>query len=356
MSTDHMAQIKLVAHEAGDLVVFMKQDGVFVSVKRSEGVVTRTENGQVVELFNGSADSARKIVDATAENAGGTAAKKQASKADWSQPSPFKTLAACLLAVAALGGGVMLSLQQKAGSEALGTNLAQGQTVEEANAARGPAPAPQPVAPAQPQIDLPSQVHLEDLPAEVAAGERVLQEIKDAETATPNADQSASAMPVASSEADANNPLASRVAEAEQNLQAAAADARATVADAGADQAATDVEQMKQALDMLNSGNKIPPSIAEQLPHDLAQQLRAAGAIMTPEEVAAASSATPGAPSFSITKIPANVVDSYRDADGIASIPDQNSWLAAGGTVRLPLPGGGDLRSTEDFESFSLQP
>lgn len=363
MSTEGLAQIKLVAHEPGDQVVFMKPDGVFVSVTRNEGVVTRTENGSTIELFNGSAESARKVIDATAENAGAHATKVRSSRSDWSTPSPVKTLAACLLVVAALGSGVMLSLQQPKTSDAdlLGTKLAQGQTVEEANAARGPAPAPEPVAPAQPQIELPNQVHLEDIPTDIAAGERVLQEIQAATPSAPAAEQSAEAGALdptvpAVAAADPNNPLASRVAEAEQNLQAAAADARASVADTGADKAATDVEQMKQALEMLNSGSKIPPSIAEKLPHDLAQQLRAAGAIMTPEEVAAASTGTPGAPNFKITKIPANIVDGYRDADGIASIPEQDSWLAAGGSVRLPLPGGGDIFNVEDFESFFLQP
>lgn len=55
--------------------------------------------------------------------------------------------------------------------------------------------------------------------------------------------------------------------------------------------------------------------------------------------------------------LPQPVIDQFRSEDGIASIPENQSWQAKGNpTVRLPLPGGGDIKSVEDLKKFGFAP
>ncbi len=55
--------------------------------------------------------------------------------------------------------------------------------------------------------------------------------------------------------------------------------------------------------------------------------------------------------------LPQPVIDQLRTDDGIASIPENQSWQARGNpTVHLPLPGGGDIKTVEDLKKFGFQP
>jgi hypothetical protein len=55
--------------------------------------------------------------------------------------------------------------------------------------------------------------------------------------------------------------------------------------------------------------------------------------------------------------LPTPVIDQYRTDDGIASIPENQSWQARGNpTVHLPLPGGGDVKSVDDLKKFGFEP
>lgn len=55
--------------------------------------------------------------------------------------------------------------------------------------------------------------------------------------------------------------------------------------------------------------------------------------------------------------LPPQVIDTFRSYDGIASIPENQSWQAKGNpTVHLQLPGGGDIKTVEDMERFGIKP
>ncbi len=58
-----------------------------------------------------------------------------------------------------------------------------------------------------------------------------------------------------------------------------------------------------------------------------------------------------------IIMLPEQVIDGYRGHDGIASLPENSSWQARGNpAVRLPLPGGGDIKTVDDLKAFGVQP
>lgn len=55
--------------------------------------------------------------------------------------------------------------------------------------------------------------------------------------------------------------------------------------------------------------------------------------------------------------LPSETVDQFRGPDGISSIPENYSWYArTGGTISIPLPGGGDIKTVEDMLDFGFQP
>ena len=56
-----------------------------------------------------------------------------------------------------------------------------------------------------------------------------------------------------------------------------------------------------------------------------------------------------------ITTLPEHILKRYQDETGIASIPRQNSWVNNNGLVPLPLPGGGNIKSDQEFADFGLR-
>lgn len=106
--------------------------------------------------------------------------------------------------------------------------------------------------------------------------------------------------------------------------------------------AAAALQRLQDAKSVIANGGKLSPATVAKLPHDLARSLREAGLV---DETAR-----------SITRLSPAIVDQYRDRNGIASIPEVDTWTAVGGNVVLPLPGGGNIASAEDIEGFGLEP
>ena len=56
-----------------------------------------------------------------------------------------------------------------------------------------------------------------------------------------------------------------------------------------------------------------------------------------------------------ITTLSEHILKRYQDETGIASIPRQNIWVNNNGLVPLPLPGGGNIKSDQEFADFGLK-
>lgn len=78
------------------------------------------------------------------------------------------------------------------------------------------------------------------------------------------------------------------------------------------------------------------------------------GQVRMPETIPVKPAIQP-APAQRKDTVSAYVPAASTDRYGISDIPPVDSW-ARTGTVRLPLPGGGDIKSTGDMEEFGLQP
>lgn len=153
----------------------------------------------------------------------------------------------------------------------------------------------------------------------------------------------------------AQDGLAARAATAVANADAATTAARKDLEQKGAEAMVGEAEQLKRVVNMLSNGEKVTPEMVAQLPHEIAQRLRAAGVVLTAEENATVTKATTGR-EFRIVNLPPALIDRHRDADGVPTIPGANSWASTGGNVIIPLPGGGEIRSPDDLTAFNLQP
>lgn len=113
-----------------------------------------------------------------------------------------------------------------------------------------------------------------------------------------------------------------------------------------------------QALDVLNKLEalsttdltEITPEMLSSLPHEIVQMLKEKG-IVDPESMTGQ-----GGTPYAIIRLPEETVRKFRGKDGIASIPEANSWASRGNSVSIPLPGGGDIKTPEDLKAFGLQP
>lgn len=94
--------------------------------------------------------------------------------------------------------------------------------------------------------------------------------------------------------------------------------------------------------------SEITPDMLAGLPHEVAQMLIDGGFVNL--------DAAPGGVPYSIIRLPESVIDKHRGPDGIASIPERNTWASTGNFVSIPLPGGGDIRTPDDLKEFHLQP
>ena len=116
-------------------------------------------------------------------------------------------------------------------------------------------------------------------------------------------------------------------------------------------EAAQAVKALDQIKTSLAETGEIPPEVLREIPHEIAKALRDAGVNLTAGERREA-----GRKVSAIVRLPETAIEGFRGRDGIASIPDSNSWVLTDGNVRLPLPGGGDIRTVDNMKEFGLQP
>lgn len=150
--------------------------------------------------------------------------------------------------------------------------------------------------------------------------------------------------------------LANKAEVARQETEASIAAARKDVGEKGVEKSQADKDKLMAVLSSLERGEKISMAVVSQLDHEVAQRLREAGVVASAEDEAVLAKATTGQ-EYRIVRLPAAAIDRYRDKDGIPTVPDSNSWAATGGNVRVPLPGGGEMKTAEDMQrAFGLQP
>ncbi len=131
--------------------------------------------------------------------------------------------------------------------------------------------------------------------------------------------------------------------------------ARKLVAEKGAEGASGEMQQLQAVLDLLNSNEKLTPELIRNVPHDLAQKLKEAGVVATPEEAAAADKAR-GQKELRIVRLDSLTLDRMRDKDGVSTVPEAGTWALTNNSVVIPLPGGGDIRRPDDLKTFHLEP
>ena len=138
--------------------------------------------------------------------------------------------------------------------------------------------------------------------------------------------------------------------------QAGKADPAAAKAVEGAMKSGMDQKDALETLKQLQALTKMDPSditpeMLSKLPHEIAQQLKDTGVLANP----AAMPETGDAP-YKAIRLPEQVFEKYRGKDGIASIPENDTYAALGNRILLQLPGGGDIRKPEDLEGFGFKP
>lgn len=57
-----------------------------------------------------------------------------------------------------------------------------------------------------------------------------------------------------------------------------------------------------------------------------------------------------------VITLPDDMMKKYVSNYGIYTIPQTDIWALNGGVISLPLPGGGDIRTVDDFKKFGLKP
>lgn len=103
------------------------------------------------------------------------------------------------------------------------------------------------------------------------------------------------------------------------------------------------------AIERLKSNDPaVTKAMLEDLPEDVTAHLASTGLL---DELLSADN---NGREYRIIRLPESVVELYRGIDGIATIPEQLSWASTGNYVRLPLPGGGDVKRPEHMEDFGL--
>jgi hypothetical protein len=135
--------------------------------------------------------------------------------------------------------------------------------------------------------------------------------------------------------------------------EAAPADPKRAVAEATKGKTASDNAALLQQIQemMKLDPTSITPEMLDKLPHEMAQILRQTGVIDSP-----ASMPEKGDAPYAAIRLPEAAIDKFRGKDGIASIPENDTYAALGNKIPLQLPGGGDIRKPEDLKLFGFKP
>ncbi|MCP1545983.1 hypothetical protein [Methylorubrum extorquens] len=172
--------------------------------------------------------------------------------------------------------------------------------------------------------------------------------------ATPDADKAVTAVAALAKPPAAAAPQAEPVKRAETEAAPKLSGPEAIMAAIGRMnpiEAAQAVKALDQIKTSLADTGEIPPEVLREIPHEIAKALRDAGVNLTAGERREA-----GRKVSAVVRLPETAIEGFRGRDGIASIPDSNSWVLTEGNVRLPLPGGGDIRTVDNMKEFGLQP
>lgn len=112
------------------------------------------------------------------------------------------------------------------------------------------------------------------------------------------------------------------------------------------------LKTLEQIKTQATEGGELTPDLLKQLPMDVARRLVSTGiATVTPQERIERAQRM-----ARIVRLPASIINNYRGKDGIASIPEQDTWVANKGRITIPLPGGGDILEPGILKEFGLQP
>lgn len=132
-----------------------------------------------------------------------------------------------------------------------------------------------------------------------------------------------------------------------------AGDAAKAAKDATKDMSAAETAELLKQIEMMMQMDPtaITPDMLEKLPHEIAQTLRDTGVIGNPEAMPEKGKAP-----YAAIRLPPGAIDKFRGKDGIASIPENDTFAALGNKISLQLPGGGDIRKPEDLKLFGFNP
>lgn len=131
------------------------------------------------------------------------------------------------------------------------------------------------------------------------------------------------------------------------------ADAAKVAKDAAKNMTAAEQAELLKMMEQMAGmdPSSIPPEMLEKLPHEIAQTLRETGVIGNPEAMPEKGKAP-----YAAIRLPAGAIDKFRGKDGIASIPENDTFAALGNKISLQLPGGGDIHKPEDLKLFGFNP
>lgn len=102
----------------------------------------------------------------------------------------------------------------------------------------------------------------------------------------------------------------------------------------------------------LSQGAEVTPEMLSSLPPAIAERLQAARSGQ--QQGGSAGEASPEQQVARMT--PQAMARAGKDPFGIPNIPEANTWAGTNGRVRIPLPGGGDIRKPDDMVLFGLEP
>jgi hypothetical protein len=111
------------------------------------------------------------------------------------------------------------------------------------------------------------------------------------------------------------------------------------------------------ALEGIKQDGRISEHRLNDLPKEVAEAVRkmlAGSSPRNPIEDVQSPESTARRAENSNAPIPDTLRNLTRNIHGVPTIPQEGSWLANSPVPILPLPGGGDIRSGEDFHGFGL--